>query len=133
MYVFVYMSGFVTGRFVYTFEDFANTNLHSYLHGGLHMFQEINWERYLQSCLYMFQDFAHMDMGRYLHGGVNITGFQLIDLESAVLKKFIKEWSNIDHRALPGARDSLSDTSLTVSVRNVLIFITSRYFGQYLA
>jgi hypothetical protein len=55
-----------------------------------------------------------MDMSRYIHGGVNITGFQLIDLESKVLTNFIKEWNNIDHSSLPDARDTLSDTTLTV-------------------
>ncbi|XP_045204260.2 glutamate receptor 3-like [Mercenaria mercenaria] len=58
-------------------------------------------------------DFANMDMRRYLHGGVNITGFQLIDLESKVLANFIKEWNNIDHSSLPDSRNSLSDTTLT--------------------
>lgn len=57
-----------------------------------------------------------MDMSRYLHGGVNITGFQLIDLDSKPLKHFIKQWNNIDYSSLPGARDLLSDTTITVMV-----------------
>lgn len=54
-------------------------------------------------------------MRRYLHGGVNITGFQLIDLDSKVLASFVKEWNNdIDHSSLPEVRNALTDTSLTV-------------------
>ncbi|KAL4229867.1 Glutamate receptor 2 [Mactra antiquata] len=59
-------------------------------------------------------DFAHLDMRRYLHGGVNITGFQLIDLQSPLLRKFIKDWNNdIDHKPPDDTRDPISGTTLT--------------------
>lgn len=35
-------------------------------------------------------------MKRYLHGGVNITGFQLLDLESRQLQDFMQEWQEAD-------------------------------------
>lgn len=37
-----------------------------------------------------------MDMKRYLHGGVNITGFQLLDLESKQLQNFMRDWQEAD-------------------------------------
>ena len=40
-----------------------------------------------------FQDFANLDMGRYLHGGVNMTGFQLIDLSSKHVQRFMRDWN----------------------------------------
>ncbi|XP_052245576.1 glutamate receptor 2-like [Dreissena polymorpha] len=48
-------------------------------------------------------DFAHLDMRRYMHGGVNITGFQLIDLQSKHLEDFMKDWGGADlGRTYPG-------------------------------
>ncbi|XP_052792191.1 glutamate receptor 2-like [Mya arenaria] len=38
-------------------------------------------------------NFANLDMGRYLHGGVNMTGFQLIDLSSKHVERFMRDWS----------------------------------------
>ncbi|KAH3717661.1 hypothetical protein DPMN_060456 [Dreissena polymorpha] len=42
-------------------------------------------------------------MRRYMHGGVNITGFQLIDLQSKHLEDFMKDWGGADlGRTYPG-------------------------------
>ncbi|KAL3878192.1 hypothetical protein ACJMK2_030560, partial [Sinanodonta woodiana] len=66
-------------------------------------------------------DFINLDMQRYIHGGVNITGFQLLNFENPLLRKFIRTWNTLDPYTYPGAgKTKLTATALAYDVIDVI-------------
>jgi len=49
------------------------------------------------------QTMDELELDDFRHGGVNITGFSLLDDESARLRAFQREWSHLDPRYWLGA------------------------------
>lgn len=47
------------------------------------------------------------DLERFSHGGVNITGFQLVDHESATVQSFLEEWSELPRSIWEGAGNTV--------------------------
>ena len=59
-----------------------------------------------------------MDMNRYLHGGVNITVFQLLDLESQTVKDFMRDWRRLDRYTYPNHNPNKLSVSTATSQRS---------------
>jgi hypothetical protein len=76
---------------------------------------------------------VNMDVSRYLHGGVNVTGFQLVKMDSDIVKNFTKIWRRVDRHKFPGAgedrlRVSPYNRMLLAHVHDVaILYITSCY------
>lgn len=47
-----------------------------------------------------------MSLDRVFSGGANITGFQIINRESAIVQQFLQRWERLDEREFPEAKNT---------------------------
>ncbi|XP_064638680.1 glutamate receptor-like isoform X2 [Lineus longissimus] len=62
------------------------------------------------------------DFEGFLYSGVNVTGFQLLDLDDLNLKIFLSDWKNLDQKIWPGAgKETISyEAALTYDAVHVI-------------
>lgn len=66
-------------------------------------------------------DIVNHDLERFSHGGVNITGFQLVDHESATVQSFLEEWSELPRSIWEGAGNTVRmESALLVDTASLL-------------
>lgn len=47
-----------------------------------------------------------MSLDRVFSGGANITGFQIISPDSAIVQQFLQRWERLDEREFPEAKNT---------------------------
>ncbi|KAK3099876.1 hypothetical protein FSP39_011081, partial [Pinctada imbricata] len=73
---------------------------------------------YLFACL----DFSKLDFTRFLHGGVNVTGFDIVDSNSADVKSFLRKWRSANTNIYPSAGEPLmSESAMSVDALETIV------------
>lgn len=63
----------------------------------------------------LFQDLFALDMEPYQYSGVNMTGFRILNTESAQVSSIVEKWSMERLQAPPKPDSGLLDGFMTVS------------------
>ncbi|KAL5012642.1 hypothetical protein ScPMuIL_011193 [Solemya velum] len=76
---------------------------------------EVGMNRHGYHYLIAGLDILSVNLRRYLHGGVNVTGFQLVDVENSTVRDFVSKFRSANRRKYPGSRRKLhSETAMIV-------------------